>query len=142
MKTKSVIAVSAAAFGLLFSPEASAQSAPALSSVQVVGVSSSSVPRTESISRDQLLTRLDHSGPNVVVTVVEYGYGAASSATLNGRRATSITSVPIVSGRTIVGWTYTCTFRSFGAVNNARFVYSNRSRNAPWNTMSDSITIR
>jgi uncharacterized membrane-anchored protein len=142
MKTQSVTAGAIVVAGLLIAPETAAQAAPRLTSVQVTGVSSTTVPRTESISRDQLLTRIDHSGPDVVVTVVVYGYGASSNATLNGRRATSITSTRILSGRMIVGWTNTCTFRAFGAVNNARFVYSDRSINAPWNTMSDSITIR
>lgn len=107
----------------------------------------------ESISEWQQSTSYDHGGPAITVVTDEIGYGSNPIARFNGRQLPSSSMIqqkPICAnassvslgcspGQTIVG------YRRYWLITGSQsglFGYQNTSTNSPWNTMSDSLTIR
>jgi len=127
--------------------------APALSYLQVSYVGSSNIG-WEAIAPNQGVTSYDHGGAQLRVVTDELGYGSIPFATMNGSQLPSSSNYytqPICqdaygnytlscsAGQSIVGWRK---YWSVDGYQSGLFYYQNMSTNSPWNTMSDSISIR
>lgn len=151
LKSK-LLASSIGAFSLsMIGSAAIAQTAPALTSVQIRQVFSTQ-SNTESISPSQTTTALDHGGAQVRVTVREIGYAqTARTVTLNGS-IVSNTAVSIVNlcgsasaptgcsaGQTVIG--FDRTYQIDGSTGGTYAVTARNSR-SPFNAITDTLIIQ
>lgn len=124
-----------------FSLASLAAPAPALSYLEVTGVISSQSPSIENISRYQFSTTNDHGGAELYIRTIEYGYGYSRVAKMNGTVLPLYSSSTFDSNGDSIVDGYVCWWNASG-YNSGTFTYQNTSTNSPWNTMSDSITIK
>jgi hypothetical protein len=127
------------------------QPAPSLQYLQIRRVDSSSAG-SESIPDNLFTTIRDHGGAQLRVLTVEVGYGNSFRARMKGANlpaSANISSVPYCnpsnflepcrSGQKVIGWVR---YWRLDGNQSGTFYYQNRSLNAPWNTLSDSINIK
>jgi hypothetical protein len=138
-------------FGILLAlgaQTATAASAAPLSQIKVLKVASPSCG-VEDITAGQAQTHCDHSGPNIMIYVLEVGYGRQPRAALDGFDVNG-TRTPVCAfkngnlatctpgGRT-VGYLYVF---DLAGKQEGTFTFSNTSINAPGNTMSTQLYIK
>ena len=127
---------------------AEAASAPPLSEVKVLKVASPSCG-VESIDEGQKQTRCDHSGSNILVYVLEVGYGREPRVALDGFEVNG-TRTPVCAfrngnltnctpGEKTVGYLYAF---DLAGKQEGTFSFSNTSLNAPGNTLSTQLYIK
>nr|WP_259156209.1 YolA family protein [Pseudomonas sp. JAI111] len=126
-----------------------AESAPPLSNVQVLKVQSAACG-IENISAGQERTTCDHGGANIKVYVLEMGYGRAPTVQLDGFNLDSMQTKVCAydngnptectgTSMKIVGTLY---IFDLGGKQEGTFSFSNRSINAPGNTVSTKLYIK
>jgi len=141
----SVFAAMLALFSVM--QTAVAASAPPLSQLKVLKVSSPSCG-VEDIAEGQAQTRCDHAGPNIMVYVLEVGYGRAPRVALDGFEVNG-TRTPVCAfrngnlttctpGEKTVGYLYTL---DLAGKQEGTFTFSNTSLNAG-NTLSTQLYIK
>ncbi|PFW59446.1 DUF4879 domain-containing protein [Bacillus sp. AFS075034] len=144
MFKKAILGISslsvAAVVGLGMAPEASAGSAPPLTSLDVVKIESE-LGGVEYVNPNNLSTVKDHGGSYLYIYTREIGYGYNRTAKMNGTKLKEIdnTIIDLNRDRIIDGWT----IRWDGSGHqDGRFEYQNSSTNYPWNKMYTAINIR
>ena len=147
---RNIIRASGLLFALLASvPAVMAASAPPLSNVQVLKVQSAACG-IENISAGQERTTCDHGGANIKVYVLEMGYGRTPTVQLDGFNLDGMQTKVCAydngnltectgASRTIVGTLY---IYDLGRKQEGTFSFSNRSINAPGNTVSTQLYIK
>jgi hypothetical protein len=152
---RNIVRASGLFFALLASvPAVMAASAPPLSNVQVLKVQSAACG-IENISAGQERTTCDHGGANIKVYVLEIGYGRTPTVQLDGFNLDgfnldgvqtkvcaydngNLTECTGASTK-IVGTLY---IFDLGDKQEGTFSFSNRSINAPGNTVSTQLYIK
>lgn len=133
--------------------EAQLAPAPSLSYLQISYVGSSNYGGWETISSSQISTVYDHGGTQLRVITDEIGYGNIPVARINGGALPSTANyqtayicqsgssyvTPCSSGQIIVGYRK---YWKLDGYQSGIFAYQNTSTNSPWNTLSDSISIK
>ncbi|MCS3839992.1 hypothetical protein HNR03_004608 [Pseudomonas sp. JAI111] len=147
---RNIVRASGLFFALLASvPAVMAESAPPLSNVQVLKVQSAACG-IENISAGQERTTCDHGGANIKVYVLEMGYGRAPTVQLDGFNLDSMQTKVCAydngnptectgTSMKIVGTLY---IFDLGGKQEGTFSFSNRSINAPGNTVSTKLYIK
>lgn len=146
---KALLSLTAAVLAL--SASVAAAPAPALTYLQIRYVGSSN-QGWEPISDSQFSTALDHGGAQLRALTVELGYGSAPVAFMNGAVLPSTKNystvpfctatnflAPCQPGQVIIGFVR---YWNLDGYQNGTFAYRNTSTNSPFNTMSDSLSIR
>ena len=127
---------------------ASAASAPPLTQLKVLKVESPACG-FEDIAEGQEQTRCNHSGPHIMIYVLEVGYGREAHVGLdgfdvNGTRApvcafTNGNLTDCTVGMKTVGYLYVF---DMAGKEQGTFTFSNTSINAPRNTLSTQLYIK
>ncbi|WP_090469928.1 MULTISPECIES: DUF4879 domain-containing protein [Pseudomonas] len=127
---------------------ASAASAPPLTQLKVLKVESPACG-FEDIAEGQEQTRCNHSGPHIMIYVLEVGYGREAHVGLdgfdvNGTRApvcafTNGNLTDCTVGMKTVGYLYVF---DMAGKQEGTFTFSNTSINAPGNTLSTQLYIK
>lgn len=117
--------------------------APALFYLEIKYVASEGYPYWESIADNAFATTEDHGGSWMYIVTEEGGYAnpPTQRMTLNGMTLNLIQSDPLVNtGNVVIG------FRNYWSTSTSstggRATYQATSINSPWNTETDSLTIR
>ena len=146
---KRLVSVFAAMLALFLGVQsAAAASAPPLSQLKVLKVSSPSCG-VEDIAEGQAQTRCDHSGPSIMIYVLEVGYGREPHVGLDGFDVNG-TRTPVCAfkngnlttctpGGKTVGYLYAF---DLAGKQEGTFTFSNISLNAPGITMSTQLYIK
>jgi Domain of unknown function (DUF4879) len=119
-------------------------SAAPLTYLQVI---STQHPTWEYFTADQLSSVADHGGAEMYIATIEVGYGYPRFAHMNGSLVQLLNTSPDPNPKSydldndgiIDTFVY---FWNVSGYNNGTFSYQSTSQNSPWNTMSDSISIR
>ena len=131
-----------------FTKPASAASAPPLTQLKVLKVESPACG-FEDIAEGQEQTRCNHSGPHIMIYVLEIGYGREAHVGLDGFDVNG-TRAPVCAfnngnltdctvGMKTVGYLYVF---DMAGKQEGTFTFSNTSINAPRNTMSTQLYIK
>lgn len=129
-------------------PQQVAGAAKGLSLLQVVGVASSSYGDYEYLDRNSRSTSQAHAG-NIVVAVLQYGYGNTNAASLNAAEPDDTNTVTFCgslsnihncrAGEKVSGWIY---FYQFNQSQGGYFTMSANSTAAPFGTSKVALTIQ
>lgn len=128
--------------------------APAITSLYIDIVISSTVPEGEVIAKDQVMTKQHHGGSQMLVRTIEIGYGSNFIATMNGNTLPISSMVDLLAlchkrngsgigpcdrGETIAGYRRTWSIAGHG---NGEFTYQVISSSYPNNTKMTKIYIQ